>query len=360
MFLKRFIGVDIDGETTFADVITSNVADGIFGVPFIVAWYGAITGKLQGFDPERMDLQPVADLIGNAAYFANSLGKEDYENQKTKINYFTDMMSSLTQIFGVPGSTLKRDLSALARSAVNTVGGYVAQWELNKVYYNLGNANARANKNFYDIMAKAYKAGDTEAYRYMLNDLKKTQVGAKSFGVPYSKMNQYITERGGEIEVGSDMWNVSLQAEYNLPTFNPTMRVEKAVTDIYQKATAAKLKNADNAIYKSPTSRSQAKFSVNGDDYEMTAEEFETYISGTGDFAYKITTALTSNYQWNELNTEQKLYALEKTYEFSRAYWKKKIKPEYSPQTKWISELCGTKVDFAAYARVIVNKSKEK
>ena len=360
MFLKRFIGVDIDGETTFADVITSNVADGIFGVPFIVAWYGAITGKLQGFDPERMDLQPVADLIGNAAYFAKSLGKEDYENQKTKINYFTDMMSSLTQIFGVPGSTLKRDLSALARSAVNTVGGYVAQWELNKVYYNLGNANARANKNFYDIMAKAYKAGDTEAYRYMLNDLKKTQVGAKSFGVPYSKMNQYITERGGEIEVGSDMWNVSLQAEYNLPTFNPTMRVEKAVTDIYQKATAAKLKNADNAIYKSPTSRSQAKFSVNGDDYEMTAEEFETYISGTGDFAYKITTALTSNYQWNELNTEQKLYALEKTYEFSRAYWKKKIKPEYSPQTKWISELCGTKVDFAAYARVIVNKSKEK
>ena len=92
----------------------------------------------------------------------------------------------------------------------------------------------------------------------------------------------------------------------------------------------------------------------------MTAEEFETYVSGTGDFAYKITTALTSNYQWSELNAEQKLYALEKTYEFSRAYWKKKIKPEYSPQTKWISELCGTKVDFAAYARVIVNKSKEK
>lgn len=360
MFLKRFIGVDIDGETTFADVFTSNVADGIFGVPFIGAWYDVITGKLQGFDPERMDLQPVADLVGNTAYFVKSLEKEDYENQKTKINYFTDMMSSLTQILGVPGSTLKRDLSALARSAVNTVGGYVAQWELNKVYYNLGNANARANKNFFDIMAKAYKAGDTEAYRYMLNDLKKTQVGAKSFGVPYSKMNQYITERGGEIEVGSDMWNVSLQAEYNLPTFNPTMRVEKAVTDIYQKATAAKLKNADNAIYKSPASRSQAKFSVNGNDYEMTAEEFETYVSGTGDFAYKITTALTSNYQWSELNTEQKLYALEKTYEFSRAYWKKKIKPEYSPQAKWISELCGTKVDFAAYARVIVNKSKEK
>lgn len=358
-FLERFIGIQADGETKWTDIFSSNVADGLFAVPFIAQAYDTIANKFNNFDPERMDLQPLADLVGNGMYFFKSLGKEDYENQKTKLNYGADMIASLAQALGIPGSTLKRDLSAIARTAVDATGAYVAQWELNKVYYNLGNANARTNKNFYDIMAKAYNAGDTEAYSYMLRDLRSIQTGAKAFGVPYSNINKYITEHGAKIVEGTDMWYVSLQAEYDLNTFVPNMKVEKLVTSVYQKAKNEKLDNYENAIYKAPTTKANATFSVNKEDYEMTLEEFDNYIRNTGDFAYKITNALPSNYKWSSLNTAQQLYALEKTYEFSKAYWKKKLKPEYSAKSNWMDELCDNKVDFQTYARVIINQAKK-
>lgn len=358
-FLERFIGIQADGETKWTDIFSSNVADGLFAVPYIAQIYDTIANKFNNFDPERMDLQPVADLVGNGMYFFNSLSKEDYENQKTKANYAADMIASLAQILGIPGSTLKRDLSAIARTAVDATGAYVAQWELNKVYYNLGNANARTNKNFYDIMAKAYNAGDTEAYSYMLRDLRSIQTGAKAFGVPYSNINKYITEHGAKIVEGTDMWYVSLQAEYDLNTFVPNMKVEKLVTSIYQKAKNEKLDNYENAIYKAPTTKANATFSVNKEDYEMTLEEFDDYIRNTGDFAYKITNALPSNYKWSSLSTVQQLYALEKTYEFSKAYWKKKLKPEYSAKSNWMDELCDNKVDFQTYARVIINQAEK-
>ena len=358
-FLERFIGIQADGETKWTDIFSSNVADGLFAVPFIAQAYDTIANKFNNFDPERMDLQPLADLVGNGMYFFKSLGKEDYENQKTKLNYGADMIASLAQALGIPGSTLKRDLSAIARTAVDATGAYVAQWELNKVYYNLGNANARTNKNFYDIMAKAYNAGDTEAYSYMLRDLRSIQTGAKAFGVPYSNINKYITEHGAKIVEGTDMWYVSLQAEYDLNTFVPNMKVEKLVTSVYQKAKNEKLDNYENAIYKAPTTKANATFSVNKEDYEMTLEEFDNYIRNTGDFAYKITNALPSNYKWSSLNTAQQLYALEKTYEFSKAYWKKKLKPEYSAKSNWMDELCDNKVDFQTYARVIINQAEK-
>lgn len=358
-FLERFIGIKADGETKWTDIFSSNVADGLFAVPYIAQIYDTIANKFNNFDPERMDLQPVADLVGNGMYFFNSLSKEDYENQKTKANYATDMIASLAQILGIPGSTLKRDLSAIARTAVDATGAYVAQWELNKVYYNLGNVTARTNKNFYDIMAKAYNAGDTEAYSYMLRDLRSIQTGAKAFGVPYNNINKYITEHGAKIVEGTDMWYVSLQAEYDLNTFVPNMKVEKLVTSVYQKAKNEKLDNYENAIYKAPTTKANATFSVNKEDYEMTLEEFDNYIRNTGDFAYKITNALPSNYKWSSLNTAQQLYALEKTYEFSKAYWKKKLKPEYSSKSNWMDELCDNKVDFQTYARVIINQAKK-
>lgn len=358
-FLERFIGIQADGETKWTDIFSSNVADGLFAVPFIAQAYDTIANKFNNFDPERMDLQPLADLVGNGMYFFKSLGKEDYENQKTKLNYGADMIASLAQALGIPGSTLKRDLSAIARTAVDATGAYVAQWELNKVYYNLGNANARANKNFYDIMAKAYNAGDTEAYSYMLRDLRSIQTGAKAFGVPYNNINKYITEHGAKIVEGTDMWYVSLQAEYDLNTFVPNMKVEKLVTSVYQKAKNEKLDNYENAIYKAPTTKANATFSVNKEDYEMTLEEFDNYIRNTGDFAYKITNALPSNYKWSSLNTAQQLYALEKTYEFSKAYWKKKLKPEYSSKSNWMDELCDNKVDFQTYARVIINQAEK-
>lgn len=357
-FLERFIGIQADGETKWTDIFSSNVADGLFAVPYIAQIYDTIANKFNNFDPERMDLQPVADLVGNGMYFFNSLSKEDYENQKTKANYAADMIASLAQILGIPGSTLKRDLSAIARTAVDATGAYVAQWELNKVYYNLGNANARTNKNFYDIMAKAYNAGDTEAYSYMLRDLRSIQTGAKAFGVPYSNINKYITEHGAKIVEGTDMWYVSLQAEYDLNTFVPNMKVEKLVTSVYQKAKNEKLDNYENAIYKAPTTKANATFSVNKEDYEMTLEEFDDYIRNTGDFAYKITNYLPSNYKWSSLSTAQQLYALEKTYEFSKAYWKKKLKPEYSAKSNWMDELCDNKVDFQTYARVIINQAE--
>lgn len=358
-FLERFIGIKADGETKWTDIFSSNVADGLFAVPYIAQIYDTIANKFNNFDPERMDLQPVADLVGNGMYFFNSLSKEDYENQKTKANYATDMIASLAQILGIPGSTLKRDLSAIARTAVDATGAYVAQWELNKVYYNLGNVTARTNKNFYDIMAKAYNAGDTEAYSYMLRDLRSIQTGAKAFGVPYNNINKYITEHGAKIVEGTDMWYVSLQAEYDLNTFVPNMKVEKLVTSVYQKAKNEKLDNYENAIYKAPTTKANATFSVNKEDYEMTLEEFDNYIRNTGDFAYKITNALPSNYKWSSLNAAQQLYALEKTYEFSKAYWKKKLKPEYSAKSNWMDELCNNKVDFQTYARVIINQAKK-
>lgn len=358
-FLERFIGIKADGETKWTDIFSSNVADGLFAVPYIAQIYDTIANKFNNFDPERMDLQPVADLVGNGMYFFNSLSKEDYENQKTKANYATDMIASLAQILGIPGSTLKRDLSAIARTAVDATGAYVAQWELNKVYYNLGNVTARTNKNFYDIMAKAYNAGDTEAYSYMLRDLRSIQTGAKAFGVPYNNINKYITEHGAKIVEGTDMWYVSLQAEYDLNTFVPNMKVEKLVTSVYQKAKNEKLENYENAIYKAPTTKANATFSVNKEDYEMTLEEFDNYIRNTGDFAYKITNALPSNYKWSSMNTAQQLYALEKTYEFSKAYWKKKLKPEYSSKSNWMDELCDNKVDFQTYARVIINQAEK-
>lgn len=80
-FLERFIGIKADGETKWTDIFSSNVADGLFAVPYIAQIYDTIANKFNNFDPERMDLQPVADLVGNGMYFSTVFPKK---TMKTK------------------------------------------------------------------------------------------------------------------------------------------------------------------------------------------------------------------------------------------------------------------------------------
>jgi hypothetical protein len=249
---------------------------------------------------------------------------------------------------------------------------YDLQWRYAKILYNLENSSARTQKQFYNILAAAYKANDVADYQYMLNDLKNTQTGKNTIGISWNKMKKYIEDRGGKYEIGSDLWLVGVQAEFNLSSFNPAMKVESMLGKIYKSAISEGVKNPERALPSTPALYSYNKTDENGNDVldengdpvkvEMTLAEYEDFIADVGKLSYNILLALQGQGQFKNLSAEEQVYCLDKAYDFAARYYRSKFNPDYdlSNGGKWMAEVAKGNLDTTKISRAILNAERNR
>jgi hypothetical protein len=371
-FLKLYAGVDLDGDTSVASVMTSNAVSGVFGFPILQIFYNTFSDSMQNYSNEKIDTAALSNLIRDTKNLIVNSRKEAVDRVETNYKLFSDFLGSAAAAIGIPLPTLRRQASAMVRTALEHTDSYDLQWRYAKILYNLENSSARTQKQFYNILAAAYKANDVADYQYMLNDLKNTQTGKNTIGISWNKIKKYIEDRGGKYEIGSDLWLVGVQAEFNLSSFNPAMKVESMLGKIYKSAISEGVKNPERALPSTPALYSYNKTDENGNDVldengdpvkvEMTLAEYEDFIADVGKLSYNILLALQGQGQFKNLSAEEQVYCLDKAYDFAARYYRSKFNPGYdlSSGGKWMAEVAKGNLDTTKISRAILNAERNR
>ena len=118
-----------------------------------------VVSLAQGYDIKRMDMQGIGD-------FVNAL-KRGLSDKYTPLQKIVDIGGKLGDLFGVPVSSLKREVGALAKLGVGAAGNPMVEYTLDKMLYTVtGN-----KKRFLDILYEAYKQGDMDVYNQIAQDM---------------------------------------------------------------------------------------------------------------------------------------------------------------------------------------------
>lgn len=306
---------------------------------------------LSGYETSRLDSEAFTNFMKKLSNYQKKAEQEPYKSTKTEFALGYEVITATSQLLGSSFNNVQRDLRAFARfivAAIPTSEARQLRWEYNKWFYNLSNSSARSRKNFYDLLVDAYNNGDMDTYQTMLHDLQGLQTSQKQRGVSWSAMQENIEKHGGKIEVGSPMWNVTVQAQFNLDTFVTNMKVESAIADVYKNALAAgaDVSQASKAIYKTPSNDSFAVYEGDENDedrkkidVQMPYMDYERYTDDAGQYVYALAGRMVASGDWKELSWKQQLYALDKAYTYARAFYRHKYDSRYEINTKWMMEM---------------------
>jgi hypothetical protein len=332
-------GIPMKGERfNLLDVLTSESVSSIYNtIPIVEEFADVLFSRLQGYDIERMDVTGLTKAIDAVVALC------EYDSKKTKTlgNTVSDVVTSFAGLFGMPAYTLKRDVSAAFRLWYQWTDDYEAQWKLNKLFYNLNSGSARSQKNFYDIIGHVIREGDDDAYQYIREDLSNVFTSDRK-GLSANDMLKYMESKKVEFDYTSRLWNIELQANFDLPQFVSNMKVEPLITDVYRKT-------GDSSVLPSPPSdnfkvKADAKFSdklvwnsEKDADEDSRTVTFETqadlaeYTEKVGDYRYKTLLCFVNSDVYKNLNYDQKVYAINKAYDFAVAKYKTELYPDYDP-----------------------------
>lgn len=351
------LGIGEDSETSFTSIITSEMVDGVFVDPILSGLFEIFTDIIQGYSGDVMNSSGLYDLGESSKRLLNAIMKgEDYKGEKSTYNLTMEFIASVAQILGVPANTLRRDTNAAIRTvlyyAQNVIpASNIARWELNKLYYNLGNKSARTEKYFYDILVDAYNQEDKTAYNIMREDLDK-------MGIQSKEIVGIIEKRGGMIKPGTSVWNTEVQARFDLPTKSTGNKVEQMVTRVYTACQKIDTLDENKALPKRPDKYYYTN--DDGDKVEMTTQEYDKFVEDVGVLRYKLCAEMAASNGWNKLNAEQQLYALTKAYDFAARYYRQKFNKDYNSGDTWMKELYGTQFRNKEVASTIISKAFKK
>lgn len=357
--IERWTGIGIgeDSETSFTSIITSEMVDGVFVDPILSGLFGIFTDIIQGYSGDVMNSSGLYDLGESSKRLLNAIMKgEDYKGEKSTYNLTMEFIASVAQVLGIPANTLRRDTNAAIRTvlyyAQNVIPvSNIARWELNKLYYNLGNKSARTEKYFYDILVDAYNQEDKTAYNIMREDLDK-------MGIQSKEIVGIIEKRGGVIKPGSSVWNTEVQARFDLPTKSTGNKVEQMVTRVYTACQKIDTLDENKALPKRPDKYYYTN--DDGDKVEMTTQEYDKFVEDVGVLRYKLCAEMAASNGWSKLNAEQQLYALTKAYDFAARYYRQKFNKDYNSGDTWMKELYGTQFRNKEVASTIISKAFKK
>ena len=162
-FLEKFTGE----EDTLISFMSSNVGDFLNPAQY-VPYAKDIVSIIQGYDVERMDVSLINDLYTDAKSMVNSFsGKGKYSTVNNLINF----MNTSSKFLGLSIGNVKRDVAGIANTIAQETGSYVFEYRMAKFTYNLNQATNKGR--FVEVLAKAYEAGDQEAFDIIMNDLIK-------------------------------------------------------------------------------------------------------------------------------------------------------------------------------------------
>lgn len=351
------LGIGEDSETSFTSIITSEMVDGVFVDPILSGLFEIFTDIIQGYSGDVMNSSGLYDLGESSKRLLNAIMKgEDYKGEKSTYNLTMEFIASVAQILGIPANTLRRDTNAAIRTvlyyAQNVIpASNIARWELNKLYYNLGNKSARTEKYFYDILVDAYNQEDKTAYNIMREDLDK-------MGIQSKEIVGIIEKRGGVIKPGTSVWNTEVQARFDLPTKSTGNKVEQMVTRVYTACQKIDTLDENKALPKRPDKYYYTN--DDGDKVEMTTQEYDKFVEDVGVLRYKLCAEMAASNGWSKLNAEQQLYALTKAYDFAARYYRQKFNKDYNSGDTWMKELYGTQFRNKEVASTIISKAFKK
>ncbi len=328
------------------DILVSNSVSGIYGnIPVVEELCDIFFTTVQGYDVERMDASGITRLINSV----NTLLKYDPEkSQKTYANTWVDAVSSFAGAGGIPFNTVKRDAVAGIRLLMQWTDNYEAEWELNKLLYNINSTNARSQKNFFDILSKAEEAGDDEAYRYMREDLSNI-ITSSSKGLTSSYIIKKLKERGNAFDFNSKLWEVELQANFNLPSFNTDMKVERMITSVYVKSKVGE-EYDDTILPKTPENSYSIKVKKKNAEGEMVdvsepvkfknEADYVKFTEDVGYFSYMTLQCFAGSYSatFSKLTNKQKAYAIKQAYAYAKNKFTKAYDKRHSISPQWHEE----------------------
>lgn len=332
------------------DFISSQVFSALTGaIPYVNGLVDAVTNTILGYDNDRIDMANISKAVRSTMNLTKAYNGGG-EQQKSLLNLWVTMLEDSAAIAGIPAKTFRRDLTAIYRTVLQATDSYNMQWELSKMLYNINSSTARTQKGFFDIMARAAKAGDTEAYKRMSDDLEEI-IGSGSVGIKRSTITSQLEKRGYEPEIGSDIWYIDLQAGFDLDTFNTGMQAERMITDLYRKTKESSL------LPKSPSD----SFTVSGETVKISDPlEYQAFAEEVGDFSYMILVNMASSDGYKNLTDAQKQYAIEKAYDYARRRSRKKLYSAYDMGENLFKELYEKNAAPSSVASGILGKAKEK
>lgn len=161
-WLTAFTGISGD-EESMSEIINNvlmkgNVADNmnpLGRIPFA----NDIWSLIQGYSVDRMDMSAVSDFVDAASTFVKNIGGD---GRYTQAYAAKQLLSAASKVFGVSVFNVTRDAWGIARTAAVETGDVWAQYQMEKVIYNI---SSESNKNRYmDILYRALESGDTELY----------------------------------------------------------------------------------------------------------------------------------------------------------------------------------------------------
>ena len=395
-FLKVYAGVNVDEGFSFAEFMSSNVVGGLFSFPIIQIFYETFSDSMNNYSNEKIDTAAFSNLVNSAKNLVINIPKSKEDRSKSNYKLIVDFIGAASSFLGVPANTLRKQTSAMYRTAIEVTDSYDLQWEYNKMLYNLENGSARTQKGFYDILAAAYKDGDTEAFKMMLDDLTDV-INDTPSAIKVDDIREAITDRGGEIEIGSDLWNVLTQARFYLPTYNSNMKVEKFLAVTYKDLEKASANNSelnpDKILLDMPSAPSYKTTNKDGErtakpkkydytiettskkiesgktitteTYEMSATGYEQYIADVGLLSYQVLREVCSTAnlkKWTNLTAEQKEWAIQKIYDYSKRKYTKEFNTEYNIGSggSWMEDLYKRNAGQVEIAEKILKEAKNK
>lgn len=357
--LNKMFGISLDSEepTSFKSVATSETVSGIAFAPMASFFYSIFTDVLNGFEGDSMNSANLYEFMKASVKLTEALMKgEGYSGQKSIYNLAAECATSMAQAFGIPANTMRKDLNAVLRTALYYTQDIVpmnniVRWEMNKLYYNLGNKSARTEKYFYDILIDAYNQEDKTAYNIMREDLDE-------MGIQSKEVVEIIEKRNGAIKPGSSVWNTEVQARFDLPTKSTGNKVEQMVTRVYTACQKIDTLDENKALPKRPDKYYYTN--DDGDKVEMTTQEYDKFVEDVGVLRYKLCAEMAASNGWSKLNAEQQLYALTKAYDFAARYYRQKFNKDYNSGDTWMKELYGTQFRNKEVASTIISKAFKK
>ena len=375
-FLKNFCGVDLtDGQTDGIDIASSQMVTGLFDtLPIVGQVYELVTGAVQNYSNNRLETQNLVKLTDAV----ETLAKADEGTPKTPLKAVLDVISAAGVAVGLPTYRMFKDAGALVRFGMSATDNHMARWEYNKLFYNLRNSDARSGKYFYDIMAHAYKEGDTAAYQQMRDELSEIPLKS-SFGVSQNTITNAIEDRGGKIEVGSALWYIDLQAAFCLDGFKQNHAVEQVITEVYKATNNSSVlpspagltwnKTVDyGSMEDAEQAQKEVTLQIPGVEYETQVVEGklkysfriadvfkqEAFVEEAGQFSYDILYSLLLNEKFRSLDDFRKSTVIRNAYSYAKERSRKNLYSDYEMGSNVRKKLYSENATPAEVGKVLV------
>lgn len=165
--LKALIGTEGDEETSgekFKAVLSGNITKALDPIGYI-PYVKDVESLIRGYSMDRMDMESISLIVGSV----QKLVKAFEEDNKTTISSaLTDVIINGAALFGVPASSLRRDVLGVMKTFAIENDAHVFLYNLDKLFYKVEN-----DKNlgvFIDTYWRATK-NDPDAADYIYNDL---------------------------------------------------------------------------------------------------------------------------------------------------------------------------------------------